>query len=63
MAKTRIIRRWNYTARRILWTLTSDIAPLHLTPMGETREEAARSMLEINNRREKLGLDSLSWSW
>ena len=57
-----ITRKWNMTARQVGYVMVGG-GVLNGMWMGTTRQEVVEGIMEINNRREKLGLDALHWSW
>ena len=57
-----IIKKWDEVNHRMgFFTLGGGI--LNNIYMGRTKEEVVAGIMEINNNREKLHLDSLNWNW
>lgn len=57
-----ITRKWDYTTRQVGYVMVGG-GVFNGMWMGMTRQEVVEGIMEINNRREKLGLDALNWMW
>ena len=57
-----IAKKWNMTARQVGFVMVGG-GVFDGMWMGTTRQEVAEGIMEINSRREKMGLDALNWQW
>ena len=62
MPVIKIAQQWNFTARQVGYVMIGG-GVLNGMWMGTTRQEVVEAIVEINSRREKLGLDALNWQW
>ena len=57
-----IIKKWDEVNHRMAF-FTQGGGILSNIYMGRTKAEVVEGIMEINNNREKLHLDSLNWNW